>query len=349
MTPAEARALYPVCRTRAYFNAGTSGPLASATVEALHRAALEEMRLGRSGKARSDHFLDLQQQIRLRVSTVIGVDPSRVAITSSTTEGCNIALAAMSIGPDDEVVTTDNEHPGLTAPLAGRRARLRVAEVLRRPAAEALEMILAQVTPRTRLIALSHVGWLNGHVLPILELKRRTGLPLLVDGAQAAGAIPVEAEEIDFYTVSCQKWLCAPDGTGALYIRDPERYEPGIAGFMTTHGEGVSRFQIAHHSIPSMEAWLTALELHPGWRYERAAQLAATARERLGERFEVVTDADQSTLVSFVVSGEAATVTGHLAQRHVVVRDLPELPWIRVSCGYWNDESDVDRLIEALA
>ena len=203
MTPAEARALYPVLQTRAYFNAGTSGPLAEATVDALYRAALEELAQGRSGQGRVDRFHDLREQIRLRVAPVIGVEPSKVAITSSTTEGCNIALSAMRIGPADEVVTTDNEHPGLSAPLAARGARLRVAQVLRRPAAEAFDRILAEVTPRTRLIALSHVGWLNGHVLPVLELKRATGLPVLVDGAQSAGAVPVEAAEIDFYTVSC--------------------------------------------------------------------------------------------------------------------------------------------------
>lgn len=348
MNPAEARALYPVLKTRAYLNAGTNGPLAEATVAAQHRGELDDLHKGRSGVARAERFRALRDQIRARVASEIGVEPSKVAITSSTTEGCNIALASLRVGSDDEVVTTDNEHPGLSAPLALRGAKVRTAEILDHPAAEALDRVVAQVTDHTRLIALSHVGWLNGHVLPVRELKRATGLPILVDGAQSAGAIPVDAKEIDFYTVSCQKWLCAPDGTGALYIRDPERYEPGIAGFMTMNGEGVERFQIAHHSIPTLEAWLTALELHPAWRYEHAKSITALARDRLSERFDVVTEPDQSTLVSFRVSGEPAGITARLAEHGVVVRDLPNLPWVRISCGYWNDESDVDRLMHAL-
>jgi L-cysteine/cystine lyase len=253
------------------------------------------------------------------------------------------------LAADDEVVTTDHEHSGLTAPLAQCNAQVRVAEVLHHPASEAFERILAQVTPRTRLLALSHVGWLTGQLLPVFELKRATGLPVLVDGAQSAGAIPVHAESVDFYTVSCQKWLCAPELTGALYVRDPEGLEPGIGSHMTVHAEGVERFQVAHHPISTLEAWVTALDLHPEWRFQRAAELAALARERLSRRFDVVTEAEQSTLVSFVAPGEPSEVTARLAERGVIVRDLPGTPWIRISCGYWNDESDIDRLEHALA
>src|SRR5581483_927232 len=64
--------------------------------------------------------------------------------------------------------------------------------------------------------------WLTGNLLPVAELKEATGLPLLVDGAQSAGAIPVDAAAIDYYTVSAQKWLCGPDATGALAVAAPE-------------------------------------------------------------------------------------------------------------------------------
>jgi L-cysteine/cystine lyase len=349
MTPAEARALYPVLRRRAYLNAGTCGPLAAATVEAMQRATVEDLEAGRSGAARFERFQSLQKRIKGRVAEAINVDPAHVTITSSTTEGCNIALAALHIGPGDEVVTTDNEHPALTAPLAARGAAVRVAEVLRHPTSEALDRILGQVTPRTRAIAVSHVCWLNGQVLPVVEVKRATGLPVVVDGAQSGGAIPVDAAEIDFYTVSCQKWLCGPEGTGALYVRDPERTPPVLASHPSTHGEGGDRFQISHHAMPVLEGWATALDLHPEWRFERALSLSALAREQLSRRFEVATDGDRSTLVSFVAPGEPPAVAARLAERDVVVRDLPGVPWIRISCGYWNDESDIERLLGALS
>ncbi len=348
MTPAEARALYPVLRTRAYLNAGTCGPLADATVQAMLRATVEDLESGRSGSQRLERYRSLQERIKARIGEAIQVDPAHVAITSSTTEGCNIALAALHIGPGDEVVTTDNEHPALTGPLAARGASVRVAEVLHHPTSEALDRILAQVTPRTRAIALSHVGWLNGQVLPVVEVKRATSLPVVVDGAQAGGAIAVEAAEIDFYTVSCQKWLCGPDGTGALYVRDPDSTPPVLAGHIPAQGEGIDRFQIVHHAIPVLEGWATALELHPEWRFEQAASLTATAREMLGRRFELATDGDPSTLVSFTVPGDPSAVRAKLEEQGVVARDLPGTSWIRISCGYWNDESDIERLVDAL-
>ena len=112
------------------------------------------------------------------------------------------------------MITTDQEHFGLTGPLYATGARVVIVDADE-------DAILAAITPRTRLIATSHVLWTTGRRLDLHRVKRESGLPLLVDGAQSAGAIPVDVGELDFYTVSAQKWLCAPDPSGALYVRDP--------------------------------------------------------------------------------------------------------------------------------
>src|SRR5206468_1732603 len=119
-------------------------------------------------------------------------------------------------------VTTDHEHFGLMGPLLCTGARVRIVRLRGLRAADGFEAIRAEVTPRTRLLALSHVSWLDGRLFPWRELHEETGVPVLVDGAQSAGALPVDAGPADFYTVSAQKWLCAPAGTGALVVREPE-------------------------------------------------------------------------------------------------------------------------------
>ena len=159
-------------------------------------------------------MLEARGRLRSALAAEIGVEPELMSLTTSTTEGCRIVLAGLGLGPDDEIVTTDAEHFGLLGPLhiSGARFGLPVRD---RPAAEALETILAEVGPRTKLVAVSHVLWINGHVLPMDELRDAVSVPILVDGAQSVGAIPVEAAPFDFYTVSGQKWLCGPAPSGA--------------------------------------------------------------------------------------------------------------------------------------
>ena len=79
-------------------------------------------------------------------------------------------LSGLGLSAGDEVVTTDSEHPGLLLPLHVSGATVRVAEVAARPTANALDEILSHVTPRTRLLALSHVLWTTGRILPLPEI-----------------------------------------------------------------------------------------------------------------------------------------------------------------------------------
>src|SRR4051812_35727487 len=207
MTPAEARALFPVLERCAYLNAGSVGPLSARTHDVMQSGLSEALQVGRGGTAIWEKASSNEVTLRRRVAALINVPEDRVLLTSSTTEGCNIVVTGLRLAADDEVVTTNAEHPGLLMPLLASGARIKQADVMGRPAAEALQAILAEVTPQTKLVALSHVLWLNGHVLPLADIKRETGLPLLVDGAQSVGAIPVDASVADWYTVSGQKWL----------------------------------------------------------------------------------------------------------------------------------------------
>ncbi len=135
-------------------------------------------------------------------------------------EGLGTALMGMTWSPGDEIITTFEEHPGLLLPLALLARRFgvvtRYADI-GDGASGVVEALADRITSRTRVIALSHVLWSTGAVLPlreISELARQHELMVVVDGAQSAGQVPVDlhAMGIDAYAMAGQKWLCGPEG-----------------------------------------------------------------------------------------------------------------------------------------
>ena len=351
MTFDEARAQFPVLERYAYLNAGSIGPLPRAAVEAV-RARLElDLAEGRSGTGYVEGILEQRERARSGFAAVLGAAPELVALTDSTTRGCQIVVAGLGLGEGDEIVTSDHEHFGLLGQLHASGARVVVAGADE-------EALLAAVTPRTRLIAVSHVLWTTGGRLDIARLRRPDGPPLLVDGAQSAGAIPVDLKGADFYTVSAHKWLCGPVPSGALFVRDPERLPVALPSAFSpaSHDqpdgsfvpkEGARRFDSGWIGAPALAGLQAAFEVHPEWRYEAAAAAAARCRELLEPLVDVVTPAGQATLVSFRPPGDPAELVATLAEGGVIVRELPGLDLVRVSCGWWTSEDDLGRLAEA--
>ena len=361
MTLQEARAQFPVLDRLAYLNAGSMGPLSRATGEAMAERLRYDVEEGRAGRAYFDRMLELREGVRGRLAALLAVPPERMALATSTSSGCNVVLGGLELAAQDEIVTTDAEHPGLLLPLAASGARVIVAPVTTRPAAEAVDTILGAVGPRTRLIALSHVLWTTGQVIPVDEIKQAAQLPLLVDGAQSVGAIPVEAGSADFYTVSCQKWLCGPDPLGGLYIADPESLRLDAPTYFAHESlevdgsfvpkEGATRFDTGWLAPPSLAGLIAALDVAPEWRFERGREVAERCRERLVDAgFSVRTEPGQAGLVTFEPrEGDPDAAAAKASEAGVIIRALPKTPWIRASCGYWTSDEDVDRLIAALS
>jgi L-cysteine/cystine lyase len=349
----EARAQFPVLERIAYLQAGSAGPIARGTVEAMHAEEERNLADGRGGNEYIERILALRTELRGRLAALVGAEQDQVALTSSTTDGCNIVLAGLELGPDDEVVTTTDEHFGLLGPLHASGARIVVVP-------PDPDRIVAAVTPRTRLLALSQVLWTTGQVLPVHELGERTGLPVLVDGAQSVGAIPVAARGLDFLTISGQKWLCGPEATGALVVSDPEGLQVARPSYFSqesyqpdgafTPWPGARRFDPMWVPSASMSGLLAAIDLKPEWAFERASLTAERCRELLREAGEdVVVPAERATLVSWRARDEPSeAVVARLAAAGVLVRDLPGTGLVRASVGWWTSDDDLERLVEAL-
>jgi selenocysteine lyase/cysteine desulfurase len=350
------RSEFPVLERLSYLNAGTNGPVPRRATDAARDSLVRQANEGRSGRPFFDAVVEAAELVRIRVAAVIGCEPGELALTGSTTDGVNTVVSGLELGPGDEVLTSDEEHPGVLAPLAGQRARRGVGVRV-----VPFDSIASEVRPETRLVAVSHVSWITGRVVDCRALAR-AGAPVLLDGAQSLGAIPVDVRELgcDFYAAAGQKWLCGPNGLGYLYVRGERIPElapawPWYSTVADAHHaldsplrENAARFDLElmppHHSAWALAA-LDALE-EPGLEdgQHRAVSLAARLVELLSVRGARVAPRGESTLVSWESSDPEAEAERLLAE-NIVVRSLPETPWVRASVGAWTTEQELERLV----
>jgi L-cysteine/cystine lyase len=352
------RAEFPVLERLAYLNAGTDGPLATRAAKAATEMLELELEEGRAA-AHFGRRKELTEDLRGAYATALGCDPADLAVTTCTTEGIAVTVGGLGLGRGDEILTSDEEHPGLQGALGAARA-LNGVEVREVP----LTKIAEAAGPRTRLVACSHVGWMSGLFAPaeLAELD----VPVLLDGAQGVGAVDVDVRALgcDAYAGAGQKWLCGPDGTGMLYVTPALRERLAVSrrgyGNLADPGAGLEaelhddarRFDSLALSAEALACALAAIRVlaDAGWAgvRERAGTLATRLVELLVEHGREPAPRGETTLVSFS-SPDPEGERERLAEKGVILRNIPGRPWLRASVGAWNDEGDLERLLRALS
>lgn len=365
----------PATTATVYLNAGTNGPLPRRAVRAMVEWADWELREGRVGPENLTRNLAIKQRLKEAYATFTGCAPEQLAITESTTAGITAALGDLRFTPGDEIITTDGEHGGVLIPLyfLERRSgvRVRLAPVGQR-GGDITDAIASQRSPQTRMVVVSHVSWSTGARYDVAALAtwcREHDLPLLVDGAQSVGAIPVNfaALDVDYYAFSGQKWLLGPNGVGGLFVH-PRRLvprHPAAERALARYDEsvimaGTRRFEIGGKvsalAMAGAEAamrWLLD-EVDPAWMFERASRLARRTAERLRAipGVEVITPPDMGTMVCFRIGdSEQQRYLERCFAAGVRVRIVPEgsppldPQYLRLSVGFWNSDDDLETVI----
>lgn len=358
MDVAALRAQFPVLERVAYLNTGSVGPLAQAAANAATTDLRLQLEQGRGGKAHFEHAQGLADRLRARIAALIGCDPWEVALTGATTDGVNTVLSGLDLQPGDEIVTSDEEHPGLLAPLASARER-RGVEIRVVP----FDAVADAIGPRTRLVACSHVSWVSGRVVDVGALAAAPA-PVLLDGAQGLGAVPVDVRMLgcEYYAASGQKWLCGPVGSGFLYVRENaiDGLHPAWPGYGTLSdtqhpldlslADGAARFDNgfapSHRSAWSLAALDVLERVGLGPLQERAATLAESLAQQLKDGGLTVASRGRSTLVSWEATDPQAEAA-RLLDAGLLVRDLPGTPYVRASVGGWTSEDEIERLVAA--
>ena len=356
------RAQFPIFERFLYLNAGMEGPVPARAILAAQGQHELELRLGRSGDEHWGNLEVLCERLREGYARVLHCGADDVAVTRATTDGVNVVLGGLRFTAGDEILTTDEEHHGVYAPLAAVRerhgCRIRVAP---------FDELSNAVTPTTRLIACSHVSYRTGRVVDTRAL-RETGVPLLLDGAQSLGAIPVDVKALgcDFYAASGQKWLCGPDRSGCLYVRSDRVADlspPVTSSYFALADRhrpldlvlapGARRFDPGN--LPGSTAlWaLAALDVIEeaglDWVTERGPRLAGELAQRLHDAGVPVEPRGQSTLLSLHVDepAKATAAVAAFAAQGAIVREVEGR--VRISIGAYCLEQDLDRVADLAA
>jgi L-cysteine/cystine lyase len=385
MTPPRSEPDHHVARVRedlpslagvTYLNSGTTGPMPVPVAEAVCEAAMAHVERPRLGHEHFDHAGEVKDACRNALAGLLGCHPTEIALTHNTTEGMNLITLGVNWVHGDEAITTNVEHPGALLPLWIVRDRygvtVKTADLLSGPS-DPVDAIVRLITPRTKLISLSHVSYCTGDVLPVAEISaaaHERGVLVLVDAAQAFGAMPVDMASLgaDFYSISGQKWLCGPEGTGALYSAQNaiSQIRTTFAGYGTMDGyndyggflvkEDGRRFEQGTMHLPDLAGhlaamtWMTAT-VGEDWAYRRIHDLAALARSELAklDGVEVITGPAHAGLVSFSVGDmDPQDLVQRLADRSILVRDIPRPAAVRLSPGCFVTEDELTAAVAAI-
>lgn len=374
------REAFPVTAHMAYLNTGSVGPLARRVYQVLREQTEIQVRNGRADlRVILGTYMPLREKLRARFARLLGASSEEITLTHHTTEGMNIAIWGLPWQPGDEIVTTSLEHAGGLLPVyaAARRFNLTLRVVdLGLGDVDVVDRIATVLTPRTRLVVLSHVTYTTGAVLPVKEIAtaaHAVGAMVAVDGAQSVGAIPVDMQDldVDFYAVPGQKWLCGPEGVGALYVRRERLSELGTtfmgyaslrdpeARDLSGHfipAPGAARYETGTVFWPGFYAMEEVLrwfedELGYDWICERTREITKLCREMLAEvpMVTVITPPEQAGLTSFQVARlDPEAAVQRLAEQDVVIRWMRDPLCLRASTGFFNNEDDLLRLRDGL-
>ena len=325
---------------------------------------------------------------RMAMAGQVGVGPDSIVGLTNATEGLNIVAQSLRLAPGDEILTTDHEYAAIDKTFAyvARRSGARVVTVtIPLPLTDArafTDTLVAGITPRTRVLFLSHITSATALVFPITNIVayvRARGILTIIDGAHTPGhiALNLTALDADYYAGNCHKWLMAPKGAAFLYVR-PE-LQSGINPLVISHGwtedAGQPGTKGVFGNTPFIDglemqgtrdpsAWLTvpdaiAFRAQHGW--DKVALRCHDLVRDTAERVAALTGLAALSSLEFCAPQMVAMPVPRcdpMVLKLALLQDygieIPCFDWkdhtiVRLSVQGYNTQADMDRLVQALA
>ncbi|MDR0767863.1 MAG: cysteine desulfurase [Methanosarcinales archaeon] len=380
----EVRKDFPVLEKVIYLDSGATTQTPKPAVEAMNDFFYNYgANYGRGAHRLSIAATNAFEDAREIVADFFNAPPENTIMTKNTTESINIVANGFGFQKDDHIITTMGEHHSNFVPWLRQKengAVVSVADIDPEGFVNP-EQIDEMITDKTKLIAVGHISNVFGsiqNIEKIIQIAHKSNIPVLVDGAQSAGHMEIDlaALDCDYFAAAGHKGLLGPQGTGILYIKDPETIQPTVLGGGTTSDADAcgfktkpapERFEAGTPNLPGVIGLGAAVEYLQklGVKNVEAHEnkLARDAAKRLKEieGVEVYGPENRAGLVSFNVEGlEPHTVAMRLDKAEkICIRSgyhcaMPGQKALgingsaRASFALYNTEEEVDIFVKAV-
>ncbi len=374
-TFADARRLFPHTQHSVYFNSASYGPFAT-TVQ---RAIDDNIALRLDCRQDDSHdAFSTADQLRADYASLIGAESRQVGIGLNTTHGLNVAMFGLPMSSGDEILMCDIEFPAIAyvARAAAERRNLSIKVIPstdRRVDSAAIERAIG---PSSRMLAISWVQFFNGYkydLAELAELCRKHNLYFVVDGIQGMGTEPIDVRAlgIDVFTSGCQKWMLAPQGCGFFYIADRvfDSIKPPFMSWLGVdwgmnfsdlfyfdkpYHHAARKFELGYYVVLNLMGMKAAVEIFKSLgianiqrhNHELIDRLAAWLKEHSFYRITSSLEPRHRSSILTFTCDDFATLQKRLVKDGIVL--VHREGSIRVSVHLFNDDSDIDRLIDRL-
>lgn len=362
---ANIRQQFPVTNSCVYLNTAAGGPLAHSTAGA---GAKYYEQMMNDGDVHWDDWLAQRETVRAQVAKFINAEPDEIGFTTNTSSGMNLIVDALE--KHGEVVSCDLEFPVTTIPWMHRRIPVHIVKSVDGVARP--EDLRAAMNTRTGIISMSHVQYSNGFRSNLEELAGIKGNhALVVNASQAAGVFQIDVKrmKIDALCATGHKWMLSGYGSGFVYISREllAASHPRTIGWLSVkdpYGDRNNEVHLRHDVSARSElgcphfAGIFALgasiemmqSIGPANIETRALELNRQLTGRLSEAgwkvLSPLTDEQHRSAETLVAADNPAEVVNNLAARKVFVTEKPQ--GFRVATDFFNNDDDIERLIDAL-
>jgi cysteine desulfurase / selenocysteine lyase len=369
------RDYFPHTREISYFNSASYGPFGSPVRDLI----VDNLNLRVAANKDDSHYaFGLAEELRGDYAGLIGAEKKQIGIGLHTTFGLNIAAYGLPLSAGDEVLISDIEFPAAyyTWRGAAEARGLKIVLVKSRNKCFDIDELEKAITPKSRVLCISYVQFFNGYkndLKTLGEICRKHNMFFVVDGIQGMGAEPLNVKElgIDVFASGCQKWMLAPQGCGFFYLADAVRdriVPPFMSWIAADWGlnftdlfyydkplyDSARRFEMGYYAVLNLCGMKGAV------KFFQDLEIASIQKHN---------HALIDRLVAYLRNGSFYTITSSMEEKHrssiftFAGRDVTKLHRkildskivlvnregsIRVSSHLFNDESDIDRLIEVL-